>query len=124
MILQDLPTIQVLAGILSVFFFHLRERKGERNLHEQKYKILKNQEIMEENRHIFALSCCLKTWIERALRKSSFIDVCSANIYKSSKDASIKNGLCHHISLTKQTQFFTEIVGQNRGCLFGCLLQE
>lgn len=24
---------------------------------------------MEENRHIFALSRCLKTWIERALRK-------------------------------------------------------
>lgn len=37
LILQDLPTIQVLAGILSVFFLHLRERKGERNLHEQKY---------------------------------------------------------------------------------------
>lgn len=82
---------------------------------------------MEENRHIFALSRCLKTWIERALRKSSFIDVCIANIYKFSKDlrnVSIKNGLCHHISLTKQTQFFTEIVGQNRGRLFGCLLQE
>lgn len=90
-------------GFYQFFFFFILEKEREREIcmsRNIKYlKIKKSWRKIDTS----LLSRCLKTWIERALRKSSFIDVCSANIYKSSKDlrnASIKNGLCHHISLT------------------------